>query len=66
MARYESELTGFLRQLKQQDPELENKQREARALWWDRKSDQEDVERWERAAPARGSYVYYTFGKKGG
>jgi hypothetical protein len=63
MATYESELTGFLRTLKQQDPELEEKQREGRALWWDRTSDAEDVDRWEKARPPRGSYVYYSTGK---
>ena len=63
MATYESELTAFLRDLKKEHPDLERKQREARALWWDRISDPEDVERWQQAQPPRDSYVYYTFGK---
>lgn len=33
---YESELTEFINDLKQQHPDLEKKQREARAIWWDK------------------------------
>jgi hypothetical protein len=33
---YESELTGFIKELKQQHPDLDKKQREARAIWWDK------------------------------
>lgn len=33
---YESELTGFINDLKRQHPDLEKKQREARAIWWDK------------------------------
>jgi hypothetical protein len=64
MATYESELEGFLRTLKQKDPELEKKQREARALWWDRKTDPEDELRWQQAQTPRTSYVYYPTGKE--
>lgn len=63
MGQYESELTAFLKQLKKDDPELERKQREARAMWWERQSDREDEARWEQAKPPRGSYVYYDAGK---
>jgi len=63
MANYESELSVFLRGLKQEHPDLEQKQREGRALWWDRASDPEDVARWDKAKPPRGSYVYYSNGK---
>lgn len=63
MALYESELTGFLRTLMQQHPELAQKQREARALWWERKTDPEDEQRWLAARPRRTPYVYYTIGK---
>ncbi|MDH4182341.1 MAG: DUF3460 family protein [Betaproteobacteria bacterium] len=33
---YESEHTKFVRELKEKRPEIEEKQREARALWWDK------------------------------
>ena len=59
MATYESELTGFLRSLLKEHPELEQKQREARAIWWERKTDPDDERRWRLARPTRTSYVYY-------
>jgi hypothetical protein len=33
---YVSELTGFINDFKQQHPDLDKKQREARAIWWDK------------------------------
>lgn len=33
---YESEHTRFIRALKEQKPHLEEQQREARSLWWDK------------------------------
>jgi hypothetical protein len=33
---YESEHTKFMRELMRQHPELPDKQREARAIWWDK------------------------------
>lgn len=35
-SNYESEFTLFLKQLKQQKPDLEEKQRQGRALLWDK------------------------------
>lgn len=34
--QYESEISGFLRELKQQHPEIEQGQREGRRLLWDK------------------------------
>jgi hypothetical protein len=59
VALYESELTGFLRQLKQNHPDMESGQQESRAYWWERHSGAENLHRWQHAQPARGSYVYY-------
>ena len=56
---YESELTGFLRSLKQEKPQIEAKQREGRALWWDRRPDPEDLKRWQASRVRQGAYVYY-------
>jgi hypothetical protein len=33
---YESDITKFIRELMRQQPELAQKQREARAIWWDK------------------------------
>jgi hypothetical protein len=59
MAAYQSELTGFLKTLKQQRPEIEEKQREGRALWWDRPTDPDDARRWQASRVAQSAYVYY-------
>ena len=35
-AAYESEITKFLRELKEKNPALDRGQREGRAIWWDK------------------------------
>ena len=64
MAAYESELTGFLRTLRQADPDLERRQRESRAIWWDGKTDPDDLQRWRAARAPTTPYVYYGGAKK--
>lgn len=56
---YESSHTKFMRELMQKRPELESKQREARAIWWDKdpKELAEDRERAEGRVPQK-PYVY--------
>jgi hypothetical protein len=56
---YESELTGFLRSLKQQKPQIEAKQREGRALWWDKRLDPDELQRHRASAVHQSAYVYY-------
>jgi hypothetical protein len=56
---YESELTGFLRSLKQQKPQIEAKQREGRALWWDKRLDADELQRHRASAVPQSAYVYY-------
>lgn len=34
--RYESEFEQFINELKRQHPDIEDQQREAHAMWWDR------------------------------
>jgi hypothetical protein len=41
-SQYESEFTKFLKELKQQKPDLEEKQRQGRALLWDKEPIQLD------------------------
>lgn len=65
MAAYVSELTTFLRDLKQARPEIERKQREGRALWWDRNPDPEEQERFGAARVGQPAYVYYAPEKPG-
>lgn len=58
---YESDFTRFLNELKQKDPELECKQREARLRWW--KEAPIDLDERRRSAESRvkqQAYVYQT------
>ena len=59
MAQYESELTGFLRKLKQEKPQIEASQREGREMWWDCHPDPDDLRRWQASSVHQGAYVYY-------
>jgi hypothetical protein len=34
---YESEHTRFIREMKDRQPDLEQEQRESRAIWWDKR-----------------------------
>jgi hypothetical protein len=58
MAEYESDVTRFLRELRQRQPDLERKQREARAIWWDKTLDLEEQARFEQARVNQPAYVY--------
>jgi hypothetical protein len=56
---YESELTQFIRSLKEKNPQIAELQRKNRATWWDKP---QDFQRWkERAesAVAQPGYVYF-------
>lgn len=56
---YESDLTKFMRDLFRKNPHLAEAQREARAIWWDKKVDFGELERLQESrVPVRG-YVYY-------
>lgn len=57
---YESETTQFLKQLKQQKPELEEQQRAGRALLWDKKVDRRLWSEYRTAAVPQKPYVYQT------
>ena len=60
MAAYESELTVFLKSLKRERPGIEARQREGRALWWDRFPDADLLRRWQEARVRQSAYVYYS------
>jgi Protein of unknown function (DUF3460) len=56
---YESEFTLFLKQLKQQIPDLEEKQRQGRALLWDKDATSlDDQARRKDATLEQSAYVY--------
>ena len=62
MDMYESEHTKFMRELLNKNPELVEKQKEARAIWWDKKLDKEERKRFKDSSISQKSYVY--FGQK--
>jgi hypothetical protein len=60
MAMYESEITVFLRQLREQRPHLVDEQRKGRAIWWDKPQDLETTERQRASRVPQQPYVYQT------
>ena len=57
---YESDTTQFIHQLKAQRPELEQQQREGRALLWDKRIDREAQEDFRAGRVPQKPYVYQT------
>jgi hypothetical protein len=57
---YESEITQFLKQLKQDRPQLEKNQREGRALLWDKTLDDDLLRAQQGSRVAQPPYVYQT------
>ena len=55
---YESEFTKFMREFKQQRPQLEVEQSKSRAIWWDHKQDLEALEREQESRVKQQAYVY--------
>jgi hypothetical protein len=58
MAEYESDVTRFVREMRQRWPDLERKQREARAIWWDKTLDPDEQARFEQSRVKQPGYVY--------
>ena len=55
---YESEFTKFLREFKQQRPEIEAVQGKSRAIWWDHQQDLETARRNRESRVKQKPYVY--------
>ncbi len=61
MAAYVSDITKFLIDLKQRQPELENEQRRGRSIWWDREPiDLDTMQRDRESRIPQQPYVYQT------
>ncbi len=60
---YESEHTKFMRELLEKQPDLIEKQKEARAIWWDKEVDREALKRFKEARTPQKSYVYFSWPK---
>jgi Protein of unknown function (DUF3460) len=55
---YVSETTEFLQQLKATKPTLEAEQRQARAIWWDKRVNRQEQAEFKQARVAQKPYVY--------
>jgi len=56
---YESDHTRFMRELFEKNPKLPEDQREARAIWWDKKLDPEERRRFKESSVQQKAYVYF-------
>jgi Protein of unknown function (DUF3460) len=56
---YESEVTRFIRDFLQKHPEVVEKQKQARATWWDRPQDLKERRELEQARVPKKPYEYY-------
>ncbi|HWH72909.1 MAG TPA: DUF3460 family protein [Methylibium sp.] len=57
---YRSDVTEFIETLKQRDPKLEERQRQGRALLWDRPQDRVALAEQGEARVPQQPYVYQT------
>lgn len=55
---YESDISRFLRELKQNRPHLEDEQRKGRAIWWDKPQDRDTTRERAQSRVAQRPYVY--------
>ena len=59
---YQSDVTQFIEQLKEQRPDIEAQQRAGRAIWWDKHLDREALGEWKQARVPQKPYVYGSYG----
>ena len=59
---YKSDVTQFIDSLKQRDPQLEDRQRQGRALLWDKAVDRDALQDSRESKVAQQPYVYQTKG----
>lgn len=63
MAMYESDVTKFLRDLMDKNPELKELQKKNRATWWDKKLDLAELKRQEASEAPKQPYAYFPLPK---
>jgi hypothetical protein len=59
MATYESDITRFIRDLKEKNPQITELQMKNRLTWWDRPQDLETLQDRAEAAVPQPPYVYF-------
>jgi hypothetical protein len=55
---YESDHTKWMREMMAKNPEWAEDQKKGRAIWWDKKLDQDEQRRFQEAKEANKSYPY--------
>ena len=55
---YESDITRFIKALREQRPHLEQAQKDGRAIWWDKPQDVDTTRRNRESKIAQRPYVY--------
>lgn len=55
---YESDITQFIKTLREQRPHLEQAQKDGRAIWWDKQQDVDTTRRNRESRIAQRPYVY--------
>ena len=63
MANYESDITQFVRELLDKNPELKELQKSNRATWWDKKLDLDEIRRQEESEAPKLAYAYFPLPK---
>jgi hypothetical protein len=56
---YESDTTKFIREFLDKNPQVIEKQKKARATWWDKPHALEDLKREQETKVPQTGYVYY-------
>jgi hypothetical protein len=56
---YESDHTKFIRELLGKKPELNEKRKAARSMWWDKKLNKEEQKRFKESNEPMKPYVYF-------
>jgi hypothetical protein len=59
MAQYESDVTRFIRDLLDKNPQMRVEQKENRATWWDKKLDLDQIKRNEQSEAPKQPYAYF-------
>jgi len=60
MKPYESDTTRFIRDFLEKHPDVVDKQKLARATWWDKAYDADQREAFEESTVPKKSYEYYS------
>ncbi|MFM7570218.1 MAG: DUF3460 family protein [Betaproteobacteria bacterium] len=55
---YESDITRFIKTLREQRPHLEQAQKDGRSIWWDKPQDVDTTRRNRESRIAQRPYVY--------